>query len=473
MNKKIIGLSLITALSISAFAGDTETKSDNERLEKLEKKIKALNKKINKVRAHDAHDNVKFSIDFRNTLDNVEYKYNDYVNVNDPTATGAENNALLTSRLLLNMKSAPTDNLSFQGQLAVYSNWGTHLFEEDKSLKSWSASSKSGDTVIRVKEAYFVYKNKLLEGDLPYAFSIGRRPSSDGFLANHRENNKKPSSPLAHITNMEVDAGMVQLRTEKFLLPGSFIKFVYGRAHAGGLESVYDLGGTGPYAQEDGDHHENVDFFVTLGSIYNDGQYNLMAQHAVIFDTKGARTGTAVGAELPDGSGKNISLDAGKAHLSALSLQVDGVGDEINDFLDDTILFASVAQTIYQPDAGKQLLGSTKEEKGHSIWVGATIPDMITKNGRFGVEYNKGSQYWTPMTWAEDSAIGSKLAVRGEAYEAYWNFDLFGEKNLPAQIRYTHAQHDYTPNIRCSGWVTPNRVDLEADDIRLSVSYKY
>jgi hypothetical protein len=77
------------------------------------------------------------------------------------------------------------------------------------------------------------------------------------------------------------------------------------------------------------------------------------------------------------------------------------------------------------------------------------------------------------MTWAEDSAIGSKLAVRGSAIEAYWNFNLMGEKNLPAQIRYTHAQHDYTPNIRCTGWVKPVDTDIEADDIRLSVSYRY
>lgn len=59
---------------------------------------------------------------------------------------------------------------------------------------------------------------------------------------------------------MEVDAAMVKLNTEKFLLPGSFIKFVYGRAHAGGMESVYDSGGAGPYAQADGDKNENVDF---------------------------------------------------------------------------------------------------------------------------------------------------------------------------------------------------------------------
>ena len=464
MNKQIIGLSLITMLSISAFAGDAPKKSDDERITKLEKKIKSLNKKLNKVKAHDAYDNIKFSVDLRNTYDNVEYKDN-------KTGEKASNDSLLTSRLILNMASAPTDKILFRGQLASYSTWGAHLFgDTDPSFKSWSASSKASDTIFRVREAYVVYSDKMADGKLPYSVSIGRRQATNGFLANHRENMKDSGSPLAHITNMEVDGAMVQLKTDKYLLPGSFIKFVYGRAHSGGIDNIY---GTTPYAQEDGDVNENVDFFVTLGSLYNDGQYNLMFENALIFDTKGARTGTPVGADLPDGLGKNKSLDAGKANLMALSLQVDGVGDEINDFLDDTTLFASVAQSKYMPDSGHQLLGSTSDETGTSVWVGATFPDGITDKGRFGLEYNKGSQYWTPMTWAEDTASGSKVAVRGDAYEAYWNFNLFGSKYLPSQIRYTHAQHDYTPNNKCQGWVAPKSVDIESDDIRVSVSYKY
>jgi len=464
MNKQIIGLSVITMLSISAFAGDASTKTDSERLAKLEKKVKSLNKKLNKVKAHDAYDNIKFSMDFRNTYDNIEYK-------NKTTGASAKNDSLLTSRVLLNMSSAPTDELLFKGQLAAYSNWGAHLNTEDPALKSWAGSSKSSDTLFRVRQAYFVYSDKMLDGDLPYSVSVGRRQATDGFLANHRENLKNPGSPLAHITNMEVDAVMGKLNTDKYLTTGSFVKFIYGRAHSGGMESVYDVGGYSPYAQEEGDRNENVDFFVTLGSLYNNGQYNLMFENALILDTKGANVaGTPAAIAL---GAKNKSLDAGKANLTALSLEVDGVGDEINDFLDETVLFASVGYSKYMPDSGKQLLGSSDDETGKSIWVGATFPDMITDDGRFGIEYNKGSKYWTPMTWAEDSAMGSKVAVRGDAYEAYWNFNLFGQKYLPSQVRYTHMQHDYTPNIRCSGWVEPKSVDITADDIRFAVSYKY
>jgi hypothetical protein len=77
------------------------------------------------------------------------------------------------------------------------------------------------------------------------------------------------------------------------------------------------------------------------------------------------------------------------------------------------------------------------------------------------------------MTWAEDTAIGSKIAVRGSAYEAYWNFNLFGIKYLPSQVRYTYAQHDYTPNANCSGWTVPKPVDITAQDLRFFISYRY
>ena len=98
---------------------------------------------------------------------------------------------------------------------------------------------------------------------------------------------------------------------------------------------------------------------------------------------------------------------------------------------------------------------------------------MMTDNGRIGIEYNKGSKYWTPMTWAEDTMIGSKIAVRGDATEIYWNTKIGGFDNLTAQIRHTIVNHEYTPNVRCSGWVTPKDVDITAQNTTFSVRYQY
>jgi hypothetical protein len=466
MNKIFLSLSVLSALSFNAFADDVadlkaEIKALNDKVSKLEKKQKRTQKTLSKVRQHDAYDNIKFGLDFRNAVDVLDYK-------NNETGETAKNNSLLSSRLYLTMKSSPMSGLTFTGKLAVYSLWGSHLYVDDAPLKSWAGSSKASDTVMRVKEAYFVYTTEI--GDQPISMSIGRRPSTNGFLANYRENEKDAGSPLAHITNMEVDAAMVKLDWSRFLLEGSYTKFIYGRAHAGAIDNVYGTDGafTTPYADVDTNDDDPVDFAILLGDAYNNGQHQVMYEWAHIFNTKGKR----VTAPLPV---VNKSLAAGTADLYALSYKMEGVGDEINDFLDDTILFASIAGTYYNAKDGYSLLGSENggSKSGYSYWVGALIPDMITEDGKFGFEYNHGSQYWTPMTWAEDTATGSKIAVRGDAYEAYWNFNLFGIKYLPGQIRYTYVQHDYTPNNHCMGWVAPEKVDITSQDIRAFVSYRY
>jgi len=465
MKKTLLSVAALGALTSNIYAdeiSDLKAQVDalTKKVTKLEKKQKRTSKSLAKVKAHDAYDNIKFGVDFRTSVDVLDYKDN-------KTGDTASNDSLISSRLYLTMKSSPMSGLTFNGKLAVYSLWGAELYDDGGAgYKSWAGSSKATDTVMRIKEAYFVYTSAI--GEQPISFSIGRRPSTNGYLANYRENEETSGSPLAHITNMEVDAAMVKLDWSRFLLEGSYSKFIYGRAHVGAISNVYgtdDLNPfTTPYADDENDDDDPVDFFVFLGDLYNNGQHQIMYEWAHIFNTKGHNVAENTNAKA-----------AGTAELYAISYKMDGVGDEISDFLDETTLFASVAGTYYNAKDGYTLLGSEDggSKSGYSYWIGVIFPDMITEDGKFGIEYNHGSQYWTPMTWAEDTAIGSKIAVRGDAYEAYWNFNLFGIKYLPGQIRYTYAQHDYTPNNHCMGWVAPVKTDITAQDLRFSLSYRY
>jgi len=469
----------IDAAELDAMKAQIETLTDKlDALEKQQKKsdrsAKKLSNKVSEIKAATAFDNVKFSVDFRNGYDNLHYRYNEYSyrdstgTLHDLSGTTAQNPSLLTSRLYLGMKAAPSEHLTFFGQFGMYGTWGGNNLSGDASVKDWSETSKATDTVFRLRQAYFVWADRFGQDGMPYSFSIGRRPATDGFLANHREGDDKPGSPLAHITNMEVDAAMVKLDINHYLpLDGSYLKLVYGRAH-NGVAQVYDSYGFAPYAYDtlytsstDAEEDSNVNFLVTILNAYDDGQYHLMAQHAMIMNTKG----------ISDTGVKKVG--AGTAHLGALSLQVDGIGSEISDFLDNTTLFASAAMTYYDPDNGYKIFGKSDSSSGYSAWAGIIIPDMMTERGNIGFEYNHGSKYWTPMTWAEDTAIGSKIAIRGDAYEAYWNFHLFGSDYLTGQLRYTYAQHNYTPNIRCEGWVTPVDVDIVAEDLRFFIRYTF
>jgi hypothetical protein len=463
-----IGLLTSALLVSSGIAEDADIQKELDALKaqisKLEKKQKKTDKKLSQVKVQSANDNVKLSVDYRVGWDSMHYDGYFYDNTGAKNTVDKQNPSLLTSRFYLDMAAAPTDNLVFKGRLAVYSTWGSHLFVDDAALKDWSGSSKASDTVMRLKEAYFLYSNEI--GDQPIKFSVGRRPSTNGFLANYRENEANPGSPLAHITNMEVTAAMVMFQWDRFI-DGAYTKFVYGRAHAGEHEDVYGDAAYGrtPYAYiDDISEDDPVDFLVIPGVAYNNGQYQIMYEWAHIFDTKGKNIATST-----------TKVAAGEADLYSIGLKIDGIGEEISDFLDNTTFFISGARTSYHANDGYSLIGSESggSKSGASIWTGIIIPDMITEDGKLGFEYNQGSKYWTPMTWAEDTAIGSKIAVRGKAYEAYWNFNLFGEKYLPAQVRYTHVQHDYTPNINCAGWVAPQEADLKATDLRLTISYRY
>jgi len=462
MKKILLSSIAMSCLAMSISADEisdlkAEIDSLSKKVTKLEKQQKSTKKSLTKVKMHDAYDNIKFGIDYRAAADVLDYKDNE-------TGVTAANHSLYSSRLYLTMKSSPMDGLIFSGKLAIYNTWGSELFVDDKPLKTWSASSKPGDTLMRIKEAYFVYTTEI--GEQPISMSVGRRPSTNGFLANYRENEEEAGSPLAHITNMEVDAVMVKLNWDRFL-EGAYTKLVYGRSHAGAMENVYGSGSSygfsTPYAYQQSDN-DPVDFAILLGDAYNNGQHQLMYEWAHIFNTKGKN--------LSDGT---VAKAAGRAELVALSYKLDGVGDEISDFLDNTTLFASVAGTFYNAKDGYSLQGSENggSKHGYSYWVGAVFPDMVTEDGKLGLEFNHGSQFWTPMTWGEDTGSGSKIAVRGDAYEGYWNFNLFGVKYLPSQIRYTYVQHDYTPNFNCAGWIKPEKVDITSSDLRLSVSYRY
>jgi hypothetical protein len=78
-------------------------------------------------------------------------------------------------------------------------------------------------------------------------------------------------------------------------------------------------------------------------------------------------------------------------------------------------------------DAGTEIImmparaESTENQDGYGVYAGVRIPAPL---GKFGLEYNYGSKYWTPFTQAQDDALGSKIATRGHVGEAYYIFDV-------------------------------------------------
>ncbi len=456
--KKIITLSTVAFLTTALYANaDMQAQIDQltKKVQKLEKKQKKNTKKISKVNALAAKDNIKFDVDFRTSYDNIEYK----------TASGKEysNDALYSNRLWLGMGYAPTDTMLFKGQLSFNKAFGATAFNMNNGNPQrgygfdafdWVINENLTDDSLKVREAYWLWTPTV--GTFPMTVSVGRRPATNGYLINLRDDDKA-KSPMGHIINMEFDGGSVSVQLDQYI-SGMYVKLCLGRgltnANArftqSGLDYAYDN-------SKDATGSENLDNVDMLGLIfkpYDDGQYSVMTKWYRGFHVPGMNMVGMNNPGTPQQAPVYNMQTVGNMDGAAISGKIEGIGDEISDFLDETIIFASFAWSKSDPNKDiKQLnpttgvvttqgmMGSNESKTGTSYWLGTQMPNMT--GGKFGLEYNHGSKYWRSFTYGEDTMIGSKMATRGNAIEAYWTQPII-DKVFSMQVRYTKLDYDYT-----------------------------
>lgn len=526
--KKLVILSVAASLSMAASQSDTlksleeqvkmlqaqiqELKADQEKLKnstqvvnangetlsvaKNAQDIKSIRTDLTDVKKQTSGDHIKFNADLRTAYDEINYKYNGN--------TGKKRrNGIWTNKLILGMSAAPTDNLVFRGSVGAYKIYGQNNIANSSYFQNfdWYDNQKPNDTALRIREAYFLYMNEM--GSVPYTVSFGRRPSTDGFLTNLRADNANPNSPIGHNINMEFDGASFKFDLDKLTnIPGFYAKLCLGRGFSdtmGAYSMNMSTMGFNPGYVND-DKNPNMDLAGLILQFYDDGQYKLLGNYfvaknlmdmdidgiAVIpkYDAQGRMIGSI---NRPSFSFKDVGDMTG----GALSLQVNGIGDGISDFLDDSIFFASFAFSKTKPNNNKLgaitpngmgkvsgMLGSTDGKFGSSLYVGLQIPGFFQKD-RIGFEYNHGSKYWRSFTYGEDTLIGSKLAARGDAYETYYILPIV-DKNFTAQLSFLHIDYDYTGSDTFFGWTgTPMDVDQtpgavkKAQQIRASLRYRY
>jgi len=420
------------ALKSKSLEGSLKSDSKIEkRLAKVEKKLAKTNKKLNIVKAHDAADNIKWDVDFRTSMDSIKYTH----------ASGKEdkNSSLFSNRLWLGMGYAPSDNVFFKGIISYNKAFGdsaNHMQSNTNPMYAnfdWVTSENALGNELKLKEFYWLYSNDTFLGtNMSWTASIGRRPSTDGLGINLREDQKSKSAN-AHIVNVEFDGASFRWNLDKVTpLTGAWIKLCAGKGLTNAKQR-FSMDGN-DYAKDE-TQTSDIDMGGVIFVPYDDGQYSL--------HTKYIRATNLIGFDQADiMAGNFVFKDQGSLDAYAATFKAEGIGEEISDFLDDTIFFASFAQSKTDPANGKAMLGSTKSETGHSTWVGVQFPCLLTDDGRIGIEWNKGSKYWRPVTYAEDTMIGSKIAARGTAWEVYYNKPI--TKALSASLRYTHIKYDYT-----------------------------
>ncbi|MDP3465996.1 MAG: DUF3373 family protein, partial [Sulfuricurvum sp.] len=439
----------------------TTTADVSKEIDDIKDQLADLNKKTN-------GNNLKFGVDFRTSYDNIQYTM--------ANGDKYENDALLTNRLWLNMNYAATKNLSFTGQLAYNKTFGQRTLSNPSNPSApsypgmegfdWISSEAAYDDTLRVRSAYFFYTDDELFGaDIPWTVSLGRRPSTEGHLINLRDD-VKASSPLAHTVNVEFDGASAKFGTEELIgLDGSYFKLCAGR----GMSEAESRFSFAPYSSQ-ATTTSNVDMVGIIVVPYDDKQYSSGFQYTY--------ANNLIDMVNPMDMTQGMKT-VGGLHTATAFAMMNGIGDGINDFLDDSMIFVSGAMSKTDPYAGKTMLGSPESETGYSYWIGTQFPSLLTDEGRWGAEFNHGSQYWRPITYGEDTLIGSKIAARGNAYELYFTEPLVDDI-LTFQLRYTYIDYDYAGSNGFFGDTgAPVQPGMEAytvdkaQDIRAYIRYKF
>lgn len=494
--KRLSIISLATALSCSAFAAD-DMNSLKAELEQLKSQVAELKKnqessdvaalatQLKELKTKTGGDNLKWDADYRVSYDMISYKM----------ADGKTNsNNVLSNRLWLGMKAAPRKDFSFIGQLSYNKAFGDTASHSQGNVASgmgnanfdWVTNENLGDNSVKVKTLYGIYFGNF--GDVDYTASIGRRASTNGTLANLRSDDAE-ASPNGHMINVEFDGASFNFNLDKVTgVPGMAFKLCMGRGLTNAVPR-FTMTNNRVMAQadytRDSSKDESIDMFGFIYTPYDNGQYRVTTQAFKAWNLIGYGMGNIVdGFVAANGGGMAGIMATGMAmqnpanvadlmsndvagagfkntgdfYGATISFIATGIGNGISNFLDNTTAFASWSMSKTDPRTANNpvsanasmlglntggMLGSDKAQTGTSWWLGVQMPAVFTADGKIGLEYNQGSKWWRSFTYGEDTMVGSKMATRGKAYEAYYTQPLLG-KTLTGQLRYTKINYDYT-----------------------------
>ncbi len=414
-------------------------------------------------------------------------------------ATDYKNDSLLTNRLRINMRVKATENLEFKGRLAMYKAWGMQSNPVDSTYNSnngggafmlnsamtgfdGGSTRQPSSNALKVDRAFINWNN--IAGQ-PIWFSIGRRPTTDGPPAQLRLGaDKKMATPVAFM-DWPFDGASVGYAYENLFglpdFPGR-VRLCYGRGFEAGpgsdgnsslnttaLNDV-DFGGLSWDVYHKGDRFFNLQAFGAF-NLFNvpDGVTFLNPLEYAFWEADQKSATPTNKFYDPLNSDRNLKLD--RANLGNL-------------FHTDAVYMSKVNNLNYFAAGGwSRAVGQGKDEMGtglltswwddpetndgYSVYLGARY-DFPDHPFKVGLEYNHGTKYWIGLTPGNDDLYASKLATRGDVWEAYtiWNIPA-GEmisrfSKAFMRIGAQYYKYDYTGSGFWLG--APVKVDEVAND---------
>jgi hypothetical protein len=462
--------------------------------EKKETEIKEIDKRLNQAEMHTAADKINMGIELRSRADSIHYEdtrvapaplLNSFFTpapqgfngatgaqiqqaiagmaamgmIPPPQKADIDNDIIYTNKFRLNMSAKVNDQLSFGGRLAAYKVFGDSTDVKfnsgslgDITFDGTTSSLPHGDT-IHLERAYFNYKNK--PSVVPINFSLGRRPSTDGPPMEYGNYSLEGGSPLAHIINWQFDGASLSFGLEELIpIPGFAIKLCYGL----GFES--DWGNSASLTSQS--NVDDVHLMGFIATLFDDEVTSIELNYAHASDITDGFTGLTVMPFIVSVNGGVYSFAPNSGAFISRMEPSTNIGDwdaaallfrtNLQERFNTNIdLFLSLGWSHTDPSTisgnpfwgllGYGLLssnGKLESQDGYSVYAGALFP--MPFDARFGLEYNYGSQYWFNFTGAEDSLIGSKLATRGQVWEAYYIQPIFKDNFF---VKFGGQLYDY------------------------------
>ncbi len=509
---------LIPSLVVASLFAQTTNADLQKQINKLEQELKTLQQQVKqnsqltiqnmkKVNPLFTNSHLFFSLDLRSAYDVITkettsgYGYNVIPNMG--TISGINNAQFImipnwnkqekkthtgqvwSNRFIITGVARPSDNLKATIKLEMNKVFGaSDINQMTNPFQNfdWVNNETADDNTVRIKSAWFNY---FFGPDNGLMFSIGRRPSTEGFPANLKSEDNA-NHPLAHSVNMEFDGISASANSDalshlwsKFEDWGSEFLICMGRGYSN-TNGKWSLNSDRPDYTKSNDS-ANADFAGFLFTPYNDGQYkvemlSMWAFHMMGFRRTGEKVLYTTGpfAGYPKYIGYSMK-SLGNYYAFDTLFEAQGIGNTNNDFLNNTTAFIDFAMSQTRPKSGEAMLGSTDKKFGRSIWIGADMPGF-NDNDRFGIDFAHGSKYWRNFSYGEDTLAGSIASVRGNAWDFYYNHQII--PHLTLQLRYTYLDYAHpgsdgffgdmgNPNNTQFSWVD------KARDFRAYIRYNF
>jgi hypothetical protein len=374
---------------------------------------------------------------------------------------------LYTNRLRLNLDSKINDDLSVTARLSMYKAWGdstgVQVFDGQPSslnIDGTTAGVPNSD-LLRVERAYFTWNH--VAGS-PLYISIGRRPSTDGYPMNFRNDEPRGGTPSGALIDLQFDGITIGYHFND--------KMAWRVCYGVGYQSGF---GNGDILKSPADRLKDTHLIGANLDLYQTEKTVIQATYAHAFNVTDGFDGLVVLPVNPiTGDPVNapvVMRYTPSANLGAINL----FGVNVNRRLGDVDLYVSGNYSGTRPNGTTSPFGGLMSDpfetpvdhNGGMIYAGLRY-NVPKNDGRtkIGFEFNHGSKYWFNFAQAQDDIIAPKTDTRGDVYETYLTHRIY--ERFIMKLGYIRYNYNYSG----SGWHVGAPKDLNTTAILGFPTYK-